>query len=89
MWGIFNSKKREKTEIKEYLSKVRYLERKAFEHLSVDQNQDALNLFSQILDIPMPITLHPDDLEFKALSHKFSRIRFKIDLLKSKQKKSF
>lgn len=89
MWWKFKSKKREKTEVKEYLSKIRYLERKAFEHLSVDQNEDALNLFSQILDIPMPISLHPDDLEFRALSHKFSRIRFKIDFLKSKQKKSF
>lgn len=89
MWWIFNSKRREKVEIKDYLNKIRYLERKAFEHLSVDQNEDALNLFSQILEIPIPMSLHPDDLEFRALSHKFSRIRFKIDLLKSKQKTSF
>jgi len=84
MWWIQTSKIKEKQLFREYFRKVNSLEKRALEHLNNNETREALSLYSLILELPKPIFLLSEHLENQAMEAKLSRIRFKIELLKSK-----
>ncbi len=84
MWFFNNRKRKKSVEYKLFLRNIRSYENKAFEYLALDQTEKAITILSDILKLPPPPCLTPDELESSELRHKISRIRFKIDSLKLK-----
>jgi len=87
MWPFNRSKKNKQEELRSYLKQVRAYEDIAFEYLALDQVEKAINAYDKIFEIPQPSPINSEDVISIKLADKFSRIRLKLDSLRSRIKR--
>jgi hypothetical protein len=86
MCWLNRSNKKKRDELVQYLKQIRTYEDKAFEHLALDQIEKAIKSYEKIFEHPKPSSISSDDVISQKLNDKFSRIRLKLEALKSRTK---
>lgn len=86
MCWLNRSNKKKRDDLIQYLKQIRNYEDKAFEHLALNQTKKAIKFYEKIFEHPRPSSLSSEDIISQKLNDKFSRIRLKLEALKSQTK---